>query len=180
MIDSYSGSVWPADNIVCIASLSDQYILLKQIWIQKLIDNSHSELNLINHFNSNTTEVRGSSQALILYFLNQIDSNEEATMSSTFLTNFIDEYLGILLVKEHFDGIGGDDIDSGPILFGYGSVATIVNIKYQASKGNWKAKNTWGLLNMIGVPVNLFGNKYYLFKQQLMYDIFMLWTAVDL
>lgn len=102
-------------------------------------------------------------------------------MNPIFCKNYIDKYLGIQFVKEHFDKIGnGEDIDSGPIVFGYGSVATIVNTKYQASRQNRKSQNTWAMLNSIGIPINLFGNKYYLFKQQLMYDIFMLWTSVEI
>ena len=43
----------------------------------------------------------------------------------------------------------GEDVDSGPIVFGYGASATIMNIKAQAVLGVPKAKNTWALINLL-------------------------------
>lgn len=61
ILDSYSRLSWSADNIVCIASLPNKYQNLQQEWIHKLMNNSTSNLNLINHYNGDgdTNEVRG-------------------------------------------------------------------------------------------------------------------------
>lgn len=55
-----------------------------------------------------------------------------------------------------------------------------MNIKTQASLDQPGARMTWSWMNVIGVPVNLFGEKYYIFKQEPMLDLFMLWSAVEL
>jgi len=39
---------------------------------------------------------------------------------------------------------------------------------------------TFGFLNLLGLPINLFGKKYYLLQQEPMFDIFMLWNAVGI
>lgn len=74
----------------------------------------------------------------------------------------------------------GEDVDSGPIVFGYGASATIMNIKAQAVLGVPKAKNTWALINLIGIPINMGYKKFYIFKQEPMLDLFMLWGSVSL
>ena len=78
-----------------------------------------------------------------------------------------------------YENHGDEDLDSGPLVFGYGSVATIMNVITQAQY-NKQEKLTWGFLNVLGIPINILGKKYYLIKQELMLDIFMLWTSVAL
>ena len=72
------------------------------------------------------------------------------------------------------------DVDSGPVVFGYGASATVMNIKTQASRGNPKAKSTFAAMNLLGLPIHLFNKKYYLLKKEPMYDLFMLWGLVEL
>ncbi len=93
---------------------------------------------------------------------------------------FIDDYCGVQLVKENEDGSDNMDVDSGPVVFGYGASATIMNIKTQASMKDSNSKRTWAVMNTISIPINIFGSKYYLFKKEPMFDIFMLWGCVEL
>ena len=72
------------------------------------------------------------------------------------------------------------DVDSGPVVLGYGASATIMNIKAQASLKSSKAKRTWAAMNIIGLPVNIFNRKFYIFKKEPMLDLFMLWGSVEL
>jgi len=116
---------------------------------------------------------------LINYFISTFDESRASSTNKIYLDIFVDRYFGLSLVKEYIEG-GEGDIDSGPLLFGYGSVATIVNIKTQSAVRNKKLNLTWGLLNCLGLPINLTGDKYYLFQQELIFDIFMLWTSVEL
>ena len=100
--------------------------------------------------------------------------------NNSFKNTFIDDYFGIQLVKENEDGSNSMDVDSGPVLFGYGASGTIMNIKTQASINNGESKRTWAAMNSISFPINIFGKKYYLLKKEPMFDIFMLWGSVEL
>ena len=178
VIESYSESVWPADNLACIASLDSSFYYIKEEWLELLINMSQNESGLINHDNFDKSVVRGSSQALILYFLIEIEENFARSSYHRYNDIFIDRFFGLLLVNE-YENDGSEDLDSGPLVLGYGSVATIMNVITQAQY-NKQEKLTWGFLNVLGIPINIFGKKYYLFKQELMLDIFMLWTSVAL
>jgi len=178
LLASYYDAIWPADNLACVASLSQKPALQKK-WMGTIERSSTSALNLIHHYHESPEIARGSSQALINYLNATFDESRAKRNNKIYSDHFIKQYFALQLVKEYHDG-GEGDIDSGPLLFGYGSVATIVNIKTQAEVNDDQLKLTWGLLNAMGLPINLFGKKYYLFKQELIFDIFMLWCSVEL
>jgi hypothetical protein len=69
------------------------------------------------------------------------------------------------------------DVDSGPVIFGVGSVATMVTLKSSQILNHGCHKNTYGVINLLGMPINIFKNKYYLFKQEIIFDIFMFWLT---
>lgn len=178
LIETYPNSIWPADNIVCISSLPKEQFELKKKWLNLIQKKSTNELKLINHDHTNSSIARGSSQSLILYFLKELSEELSIESNEIFKENYQDRILGINFIKE-FEMDGEQDVDSGPIILGYGSVATIMNIKTQ-SKYALKEHTTWNFLNLLGLPINLFGRKSYLFKKELMFDIFMLWAATSL
>ena len=180
ILESYKGASWPADNIVCIASLGDSNKKLQLDWTKLLIETSSIEGDLIHHYNPLPNELRGSSQALMLHFLYGVDSILTNKMKNEFNVRLVDQFLGIQFVKEYEEDGREADIDSGPIIWDYGSVATIVNIKNSAKSNPIVARTTWSFLNSLGAPINLFGNKFYIFKQEPIFDIFMLWTCVSL
>ena len=176
LLESYPESIWPADNIACISSLSNDTI--RGQWITMIRQQSSNSNGLINHDNTDPSIARGSSLALIQYFLSDIIAQDAVNMLTTYEDHYIDRVLGVSLVKEYIND-GEQDLDSGQIVFGYGSVATLMNIRAQAQYGI-REHATFGLLNMLGMPVNLFEKKYYLFKKELMLDIFMLWCSVSI
>lgn len=178
IMPSYYDACWPADNLIGIIALKDT--TLKKVWIQKLLESSTSKSNLIPHASSNTNEIRGSSTAMITLALNKSGYNKSEAYNEKFENLLIDSYLGIQLVKENKDGSDDYDIDSGPVLFGYGAAATVMNIKTQASFEKRRAKCTWAIMNFISLPINVFNQKYYLFKKEPMFDLFMLWASVEL
>lgn len=178
ILDTYIGSNWPGDNLIGILSLSDDS--LKDKWIEKLIETSNHQSGLINHAGSNLSAIRGSSSALVTYCLSKLQYEYREAYNDKFTDVFVDNYLGIQLVKENEDGSNDMDFDSGPVVFGYGASATIMNIKTQASFGNRKARTTWGAMNLISLPMNIFAKKYYLFQQEPMLDLFMLWGSTEL
>ena len=122
--------------------------------------------------------VRGSSTALSLYYLNQMKGLDCGQLTSNFRQKFVDNYFGVRLVKEYPD-IGGEDFDSGPIIFGYGAVASIVNIKLMTKIGE-NPYPTLCLFNLLGIPISTWSYKFYLFEQEPMFDIFMLWNFVSI
>lgn len=179
ILDTYPGVYWPADNLVGIISVNDE--TLKDKWVDKLYEECTTESKLLHHTGYNTSEVRGSSQALLLYLLSEYDIEKASVDNRLFKNILVDNYIGIELVKEFTKGRGiYPDVDSGPVLLGYGAVGTVMNVKLQAKLNNSKSKATWAFLNTISLPINLFGQKYYLLKKEPMFDIFMLWCSVEL
>lgn len=179
LLETYHSSYWPADNLMCIASLDSNYQSLKLAWTNHILDSSENEHDLVNHDGFQPTVSRGSSLALSIYALAQIDPTLAANQYEVFDEEFNLNILGIHFIKEHHDQ-GEMDIDSGPIIFGIGSVATIMNIKAIENVNNEKLKLTWGLLNLLGIPLHWSGHKSYLFEKELMFDIFMLWMSMSL
>lgn len=177
-IPSYHGIYWPADNFVCLASLNETEI--QSIGIDMFMGITEHPSGLIHHAGFDSTVVRGSSTSMITYFLGQMDEHSAQEYNRKFDSLFVRSFLWANLVKEHIDGAEFPDIDSGPLLFGYGASATLMNIKTQASLGQPGAKATWGWMNVIGVPINFWDEKYYLFNSEPMFDLFMLWAAVEL
>lgn len=179
ILETYDYSIWPGDNLVCIASLDDEQDSLKKAWLEKFYIHSTSGLIAHEGYGENAQEIRGSSQALIHYFLADIDPEGFNSTYEQYRNQFVDKRLGIEWVKEFAHGHRNADVDSGPIILGYGSVATIMNNKLSQQKGIEHSRRTLGMLNMIGMPVNFQGRKYFLGGYEPMYDIFFLWNAVE-
>ena len=178
ILDSYSGGNWPADNLIGLTTLSD--VEVQKNWLEQIFTTAEHESGLIHHEGSQPLVIRGSSQALITFCLNEMEYNHIEEYNNDFKKIFIDDYCGVQLVKENEDGSDNMDVDSGPVVFGYGASATIMNIKTQASMKDSNSKRTWAVMNTISIPINIFGSKYYLFKKEPMFDIFMLWGCVEL
>lgn len=161
--------------------MTDSYLL----WL-KLTGNyldkhkTEHQSGLIHHAGSNSSQIRGSSSAMITFCLSKAGYQDINKYNNTFQNIFADNYLGVQLIKENEDGSNEMDVDSGPVVFGYGASATIMNIKTQASMDNPKSKFTWAAMNAISAPINVFNKKYYLLKQEPMLDLFMLWGCTEL
>jgi len=181
LLESYHGSSWPADNLVAIASLPIEHDSLRKEWYNLLLSQSDDADTLIHHVTGQEAKVRGASQALMIYLTHSFDPEKAIEQNAHFNDRYVDSPLRISLVREFPRGDkSGSDLDSGPLIFGYGSSASIMNIKTQASLHNSTAKYSYGFYNMISMPYNLLGKKYHLFKKEIMFDIFMLWGAVEI
>lgn len=178
IVNSYRGANWPADNLIGISSLQNDSI--KNKWIELLLETTEHESGLIHHSGSFPDQVRGSSSAMILYCLAESGYSSVDTYNEIYQDIYVDRFLGVQLVKEHEDGRNSMDLDSGPVLFGYGASATIMNITAQGRLGNRGAKTTWAAMNLISFPVNIFNRKYLLLKAESMLDLFMLWACTEL
>lgn len=176
-LESHFSSVWPADNLVAMAALNVDYEL-SDFDGADIMRNFFNDEGEILHSLFEGENVRGSSTALSLYFLNQMKGLDCGQLTSNFRQKFVDNYFGVRLVKEYPD-IGGEDFDSGPIIFGYGAVASIVNIKLMTKIGE-NPYPTLCLFNLLGIPISTWSYKFYLFGQEPMFDIFMLWNFVSI
>jgi len=177
ILDSYPGAIWPADNLIALISMED--INVQNSWLQLIFDASECEADLINHTGNNSSEIRGSSQSLITFCLQEMEYKNVNEYNEAFQQRLVDHYFGVEMVKENVSGTNEMDVDSGPVIFGYGASGTIMNIKTQASLES-KGKLTWSMMNTISMPVNIFGTKYYLGKKEPMFDVFMLWASTEL
>lgn len=136
--ESYPGHAWPADNTVAMASLalhvrlrSSTHRAVVQRWLDQVKERTDAN-GLVPHAWDPATDRmaqpgRGCSQALINSFLPTIDSAFATTQFALFRRHFFMERCGLPVVREHPHGVyGGGDVDSGPVIMGVGSSATIV------------------------------------------------------
>ena len=186
---SYSGGAWPADAMICIAALSlhDQIYtpLFKEViaaWIVQVKSNL-DHYGLIPHaVNASTGKVvenaRGSSQSLMLIFLRGIDESFADEQYKIYDTTFLEARFGLSGVREYprnEPGVG--DVDSGPMVFGMGSAATIVGMGtlYQFND-NLKGDRIERTVEALGFPLEISGRKLYLFGALPMADAFICWA----
>ena len=135
---SYTNMAWPADATVAIAALAvydeviaPRYGKVRRNWID-VVKAALPENAGVSHAwdpvnNTALREMRGSSLALTCLLLPQIDSTFAKDQFTVFAQNFFTERMGVPLVTEYpKDFTVKGDVDSGPLIFGAGPVATIV------------------------------------------------------
>jgi hypothetical protein len=190
--ESYPSMAWPADAVVCVASLAlhDQLCEPKyQDAIKDWVRNVRRQLDprgLIPHSAMSTgkpiQDARGSSQCLMLSFMNQIDPAFAAEQFAVFTTHFVDTRFGLAGVREYPAGVNGiGDVDSGPVIFGIGGAASIVGIR---ALSTYQHQNVYELsrgIEAFGLPLEGKMEKKYLLGLLPMADVFIAWSqgAVD-
>ena len=175
IIPSYQEANWPADNFIGISSVKNSDLKIK--WIDLLFNTTRHPSGLIHHSGFDPYEIRGSSSAMITYCLKRAEYDGSEEYNELYKNRFVRTLMGMQLVLENENGSNDRDIDSGPVWFGYGASATIMNIKTQSLFGDSNAKVTWAVMNLMGLPIQIFKRKSYLFKREPMLDLFMLWTC---
>lgn len=187
--ESYYGAAWPADIVPCVASLSvhDQlfgarYANIINDWLRELkrgLDGRGMIPHAVHPENGKIAEsARGSSMALMLIFLRDIDSQLAQDQFILFKNNFVDSKFGLTGIREYAKGESGDgDIDSGPVILGFGGAATIVGMQTLSLFGedelSIRVRNG---VEAFGLPVQSEGYKHYLFGTLPMADAFIAWS----
>jgi hypothetical protein len=184
---SYSGAAWPADGVVCIASLAlhdklfePSYRALVDRWISKVKSNL-DENGLIPHAadptGKPTENARGSSQSLMLIFLKDIDNEFAAQQFTLYKSRFLDTRLGLTGIREYPNTItGSGDIDSGPIVLGFGSAATLAGMHTLSVYDDQESAATIrNQIEAFGFPASDEEKKNYLFGKLPMADAFIAW-----
>jgi hypothetical protein len=189
-LQSYGGQAWPADNIVALASLKHSkqiggidYTSLLQNQIEKIKNCLDLDSRLIPHSASwligqTIQSPRGSSQSLMLCFLPEIDSAFAQNQYELFEKQFIDTHFGLEAVREYPIGIHNwGDIDSGPVIWGIGTAATITGIRAALkNKAQDRYISMRNCIEALGFPFQTQGKKQFLFGQQPMADAFLAWV----
>ncbi len=187
--ESYPFAAWPSDATVAVASLSVHDKLFApefQSAIRNWIGNVKQHLDTSGliphsvHFGSGKTKeiAKGSSQSLILNFLWEIDTAFAKQQFAIYKERFLDSRFGLPGIREPRKGLtGGEDIDSGPVIFDIGGSASIVGLRTMALYG--EATTAVGLRNSIeafGMGMESGGKKKYLFGKLPVADAFIAWA----
>ncbi|MEJ1237124.1 hypothetical protein WBG78_03285 [Chryseolinea sp. T2] len=184
---SYGAAAWPADAAVCMATLAkhddlfgSKYEPIIQKWIDEVKDR-YDENSMIPHSvaasNGKPTEsARGSSQSLMLIFLTDIDNDFANQHYEKFRQHFIDTSFGLTGIREYPKGKSGfGDVDSGPVIFGYGAAATIVGMSALSVFDDPNARLVSATVDAVGIPIESSSERYYLLGFLPIADAFIAW-----
>ena len=141
LLETYPGECYPIDNCAAIASIAlharatqtDRTELLgkwKATFRERYMDNETGLM--IQNVSAATGKAidhpRGSGTALGIYFLSFMDAQLSADLYAALRTHLLRPVFGFGGVREYPAGVNGPsargDIDSGPIVLGYGLSAT--------------------------------------------------------
>lgn len=189
-LESYEYAIWPADNMLCLASLSlhdqlftPQYQTFLQNKIQQIVKHLDNNTQLIAHSvlpddGSVKEGPRGSSQSLMLCLLPSIDSALAKHQFKRYKECFLSNRFGLMGIREYPKGVyGSGDIDSGPVILGIGGAASIVGTRAMAANNDWQL---YGLMRQnieaLGFPIIKNGQKYYLNGAITVADAFIVWV----
>jgi hypothetical protein len=190
-LESYKGAAWPADNIMCLASLAlhdrifvPKYQSVITNWMDRIKAHLDEKTGLIPHSFSliydKGIETRGSSQSLMLSFLPKIDPIFAQNQYRIYKKQFIQEKIGLPAVREYPTGIaGGGDIDSGPVIWDVGGSASIVGVRTAAENDDFElSKSLRNSIEAFAFSTHFGKEKKYLFGQLPVIDAFMAWSNV--
>lgn len=186
---SYHGGAWPADVMLCVASLSlhdqlfePQYKDVIEKWlseVNKRLDSNGVIPHSVHPASGKPKEnARGSSMALMLIFLHDIDLQFAQGQFRLFKENFVDTLVGLEGVREYPNGDPGTgDIDSGPVIFGFGGAATIVGMQTLSLFGDHNASlKIRNAVQTMAFPLEGEHDKEYFFGAVPIADAFIAWS----
>ncbi len=188
-LEAYATKTWPADGLIAAASIDLHDEIFEptyqkdiQNYVAKMKTKLDPETGLLPHkvnMKGMTIEsARGCSQSLILLFLKDIDEQFANEQFEIYKELFLDYRLGLPGFREYPKGQDGEgDVDSGPVIWEIGGVASIVGQRMVAKYENWTLYE--GLRNCI----KSFGGAYtrdserkYIFGQLVIVDVFTAWS----
>ena len=186
-LESYTGMAWPADATVAMASLcmherlrGAQHATVIARWVAQ-VRARLDERGMIPHTwdpwgDRMGEQARGCSQSLMNTMLPAIDKALAGEQYQLYRDHFLTEPLGLPAMREHPQGVtGGGDVDSGPVIFGVGSAATLVSAG--ACRANGEAMHA----HVIDATTEALGfatggdRKRYLFGALPIADLFIAW-----
>ena len=187
-LESYEGAAWPADGVICVAALAlhdrifpPAYQSVIKQWVGKAQQHQDASGLIPHQVDAISGDVlepaRGSSQSLILTFLQEIDSIYAQKQFLIYKAHFLDSRLGLPGVREFpKDKPGQADIDSGPLIWQIGGAASIVGRRVMQQYG--ETTLAIGLRNSIetfGISASGQDEKKYLLGWLPIADAFITW-----
>lgn len=186
---SYAGLAWPADAVMCVASLSlhdklftPTYKHVIEGWISEV--KKHLDKNgLIPHKVDPLKltiiqQARGSSQSLMLAFLLDVDKEFAREQFTRYKEKFLDSRFGLDGIREYSaDQYGLGDVDSGPVVLQMGVSATIVGLGVLSRYGEQGVANKLHCeIEALGFTQEKNDQKKYLVGMLPMADVFIAWS----
>ncbi len=189
-LETYADQCWPVDNLTAIAALRlhDQlfppkYSATIDAWVSHAKALVDPKTGLLPHkvevqSGQLTQGTRGSSQAMGNRLLIEIDPVWGAEQYSRFRKLFISPLLGLPGTLEYpagSEGIG--DVDSGPLVFGVSSSASVVAIAAaQANRDDELVNEMIPSSEAAGLPFSWGNSKCYAFGLLPIGDEFLAWA----
>jgi len=168
LLRSYPAEVFPVDNAAVVGSIglhdratgADHSRLLER-WASRLsqraVDRASGLLFQQVHHRSGAgaDAPRASGTALAVYFLSFSHPRLSAALYQALRTRQADTLLGFGVVREYGPGHAGcGDIDSGPVVLGYGVSATGFSLGASRIHGDEATfRRLFGTLHLFGAPV---------------------------
>lgn len=184
-VDSYPGQAWPADAVVGAAALSGcgrldpTHADVARQWLGRVRRHLDPQTGLIPH-DAVSPGARGSSTALMIPFLSQVDPRFALDQHSRFRKHFETNLLGVFpTMREYPQGTtGGGDVDSGPVLFGVSAPASVVGIAASRTVGAAQhAQALRATTEVLGLPLGWGEARRYAFGQLPVGDAFLAWAS---
>ncbi len=189
-LESYPEMSWPSDNVVCIAALrmhdflyGAKFVPVISEWLLKAKQRLDPVTGMIPYqshpFDGIPMEgAHGNSQAVILVFLAEIDPVFASEQYRLYARTFPAHPLGLWLAREYPKqkrGLG--NIDSGPVLFGVGSAATMVAMAPMRVFGDAQAADAVrSSIDALGLPFTMAGKRRYALGMLPVADAFLSWA----
>jgi hypothetical protein len=190
-LPAYPGQAWPVDSAVGIAALALADDLggvaahqgLVGRWLAAAKPRRDPDTGLLPHRVDPDTGfpvegARGSSQALLLRFLHEVDPAGAARDWAVFRDRFASTVPGAPGFREHPRGLGGaGDVDSGPLVLGLSASTSVVALGGAVLFGDRAvARALTGLAEATGMAVEYRGQRRYLGGALPVGDAFLAWS----
>lgn len=187
--ESYSNQYWPADILPGIASLSLHDIMFNPIY-DSVITDWFSKVELkqkpgeiifphsVNNKGIAQQSAQGSSLGLILILLKEISEINSDGIYTLYNRAFRTSFLDLPMMQEYLGNNSSEgDVDSGPVICGYGSVATIIGAGVFKRYGELDLSTRLNqTIECIGYPCENSETKKYLLGEFPMADFFIAWV----
>lgn len=192
-LESYHQATWPADVMVCAASLrlhdklfTPRYNTTLHTWLGKVKSTLDAKGLIPHHVHPVTGQpregARGCSQSLMLIFMHEIDPIFGKQQFDIYKNNFTDEWLGLPGIREYPNGTSGTgDIDSGPVILQMGAAASIVGMRTFATYH--EASKAYAIqcgIEAFGLAIQNEDEKKYIFGMLPMADAFITWAQTGI
>jgi hypothetical protein len=191
-LESYESMAWPSDNVVAVACLRMHDFLYGATYsavIKKWVDDVKQRLDgktgmfpyQVDDLTGDCIEgAQANTQAVILYFLAELDPDFAAQQYRLYCNNFPADILGLHFIRHYPKGDKGiGNIDSGPVVFGIGSAATMVGqAPMRMFNDIERASRVDHSIDALGFPIT-WGNKTrYAFGLMPIADAFLVWSRL--